>query len=106
MKKQFLQFTIFIFLFVAPFSPCFASQKNTRTIKPSLDAVGTFRRAKAIAENYELKILCEVKDWGKTDFVAFNKKSGEGVAYFYKYIKSAQRIVEFCYYNLAGECES
>jgi hypothetical protein len=83
-----------------------AAQKDRRTIKPSLDAVGTFKRAKAVAENYNLKIFVENKEWGKTDLVAYNKKSGEGVVYFYKYIKSAQRIIEFCYYNLAGAAES
>lgn len=106
MKNTFNSISISLFLLFFSVLPCAAAHKDKRTIKPSLDAVGTFHRAYTVAENYDLKVFVENKEWGKTDFVAYNKKSGEGVAYFYKYIKSAERIVEFCYYNLAGESES
>lgn len=106
MKRKLHLFFGFLFLAVAARAPGFAVDAPERAVKPSLDAVGTFRRAAALAESYGLEVLVEDGDWGRTDFVAYDRKSGYGVAYFYKYIKSAQRIVEFCYYNLDGEAES
>ena len=103
MKKKFL-FTILLVLF-AIFS-IFPAKKMSRSIKPDLSAVLTFKKAKATAENYGLQVYKEQNEWGKVEFVAYNKANGEGVVYTYQFLKSAKRMIEFMYYNLGGKCES
>lgn len=104
MKKS-ISFFLFVFSFFTLISEC-AAASNARTLKVTLFTVGTFSKAKKFAENYGLKILAENDEWGKTDLVAYNEKTGEGVSYSYKYLKSAKRIVEFCYYNIGNKSES
>lgn len=104
MKKS-ISFFLFVFSFFTLISVN-ASEKNQRSLKVSLFSVGTFSKAKKFSLNYGLKILSENSEWGKSELVAYNPKTGEGVSYFFKYVKSANRIVEFCYYNVGNKSES